>query len=179
MKSVNKAQRGDKGLRASVRIGILPERGAPWGCKWTLSPPQVIRTQALKWVQKQYGDGALGRNGTLVIADTPGMLADVILACSRLKMGFNPLPATTIEVESQSPAKFLSVAQPVRKMHVSRQTIYTWIGSGKIETGRTSKGKYGLSEEQLARPAPRPRTKHRGRNIAQTNVRRTHQKVKA
>ena len=57
-------------------------------------------------------------------------------------------------------AELLNIPEAARKMHVSRQTIYTWIGKGKIKPVRTSGGKYRIPEEQLTGPVPKPQTNY-------------------
>jgi excisionase family DNA binding protein len=45
--------------------------------------------------------------------------------------------------------KLLTIKQAAGKMGVSRQTVYTWINSGKVKTVKTPGGRQRISERQL------------------------------
>ena len=53
-------------------------------------------------------------------------------------------------------AELLTISEAAKRMHVSRQTIYTWIGEGKIRTVLTPGGRRRISEDQLVVPYPAP-----------------------
>ena len=72
-------------------------------------------------------------------------------------------------------AELINIPEAARKMHVSRQTIYTWIGKGKIKAVRISGGKYRIPAQQLTRRVSKPQTKciavkGRGRPMSDNNA---------
>lgn len=59
-------------------------------------------------------------------------------------------------------AKFLTITEAAKMMHVSRETIYVWIRENKIRVFRTPGGRYRVLEddllEEIMRPAPQAET---------------------
>ena len=76
--------------RASIRVGILPEKTSITGCWWTVAPPDVIKYQAMKWAEKRYSKKTMDSGKNYVFVETPGMLTDVIVGFSRIKLGMPP-----------------------------------------------------------------------------------------
>lgn len=58
--------------------------------------------------------------------------------------------------DKQDMAELLTITEAAKKMHVSRETIYAWIRSGKVKPFRTPGGTYRIPEEQLIIPIEKP-----------------------
>ncbi len=87
---MNQVRTGAQRPRASIRVGILPERAGITGCFWTVSPPEAIKNNAMEWAEKRYGKEATDSGKNHVFVDTPGMLVDIIVGFSRIKMRRHP-----------------------------------------------------------------------------------------
>jgi len=52
-------------------------------------------------------------------------------------------------MEEVKPVELLTVSEAARRMHVSRQTIYTWIHEGRVKPVFTPGGRHRIPEDQL------------------------------
>lgn len=60
-------------------------------------------------------------------------------------------------------SELLKIPEAAKKMHVSRETIYSWIRRGLIKPVRTPGGRYRIPEDQLIRPVPESQRISRGK----------------